>query len=358
VSSRRASVFFVVSMAGVGAFARTGHAHEKWFYDAGPFPTRWETALTLPAGAAIAAAVAVTIAAWLLWRACGARDLIPGPQALGADETGRARFYALVPFIVGIHVGLPLIVLGIQGALFSPSNVLRGAALYWFGVVQIGIGVSLLYGALTRLAGLALAGLWLAGAGVMGLEPMLESVHVLGFAAFFFMTGRGPYAVDRLLFPALEPSPGLAKCAMTAVRVATGASLVAVALTEKLANQALAVAFLEKYPLNFTRWLGLPLSDHIFAVCAGGVELLIGLWLVFGLFPRVIIVTAWLFINMTLTVFNWHELLGHLPIYGAMAVLLIWTPDPEDQRLWVRGVLGGDGTMATTPARMRAVGRR
>lgn len=358
MTSRRASVFFAVPLAGIGAFAGTGHAHEKWFFDAGPFPTRWETALTLPAGAAIAAAVVATIAAWLVWRARGSRDLIPGPQILGADETGRARFYALVPFIVGIHVGLPLIVLGIHGALFSPSNVLRGAALYGFGVAQIGIGVSLLYGALTRLAGLALAGVWLAGALVMGLEPMLESMHMLGFAAFFFMTGRGPYAVDRLLFPALEPSAGLAKCAMTVVRVATGASLVMIALTEKLANQPLAVAFLEKYPLNFTRWLGLPLSDHIFAVCAGGVELLIGLWLMLGLFPRVIIVTAWLFINMTLTVFNWLELLGHLPIYGVMSVLLIWTPDPEDQRLWVRGVLGGNGSATATPARMRAVGRR
>jgi uncharacterized membrane protein YphA (DoxX/SURF4 family) len=74
-------------------------------------------------------------------------------------------------------------------------------------------------------------------------------------------------------------------------------------------------------------------------LCAGTTELIIGLCLVFGLFPRVIIVTAWLFINMTLTMFNWVELLGHLPLYGVMAVLLVWTPKPEDQRLWVRGVL-------------------
>jgi hypothetical protein len=45
---------------------------------------------------------------------------------------------------------------------------------------------------------------------------------------------------------------------------------------------------------------------------------------------------------MTLTVFNWVELLGHLPLYGVMAVLLIWTPTEEDQRLWVRGMLGHD----------------
>jgi hypothetical protein len=47
--------------------------------------------------------------AGLAWRARRGRDLIPGPPALGATEAGRARFYALVPFILGIHVGLPLI---------------------------------------------------------------------------------------------------------------------------------------------------------------------------------------------------------------------------------------------------------
>ena len=330
-----------VSLAGVlGADAAS--AHQKWFYDAASLPTRWETAVRLPAAAGIAVAVALTIAAWLVWRARGERDLIPGPERLGATEEGRARFYAVVPFIVGLHIALPLIVLGIRGDLFAPHNELHGAFRYWLGVAQIGVGVSVLYGALTRLAGVVLAMVWLAGIGVVGLEPMLENVHVLGFAAFFFMAGRGPYSVDRALFPALEPSPRLTRRAMTVLRVGTGLSLVVVAFTEKLANQELAVAFLKKYPLNFTGWMGLPLSDDLFAVCAGTTELVIGLWLMLGLFPRVIIVTAWLFINMTLTVFNWVELVGHLPAYGVMSVLLVWTPGGANQRLWIRGVLGAD----------------
>jgi hypothetical protein len=44
---------------------------------------------------------------------------------------------------------------------------------------------------------------------------------------------------------------------------------------------------------------------------------------------------------MTLMVFNWAELLGYLPVYGVMSLLLIWTPGP-DERLWIRGVLGTD----------------
>jgi len=45
---------------------------------------------------------------------------------------------------------------------------------------------------------------------------------------------------------------------------------------------------------------------------------------------------------MTLTVFNWVELVGHLPLYGIMAVLLVWTPAEAEQRLWAPGVLGCD----------------
>ena len=58
-------------------------------------------------------------------------------------------------------------------------------------------------------------------------------------------------------------------------------------------------------------------------MCAGAVELLVGLWLTFGIFIRLIIVIAWFPFNLTLTHFNWVELIGHLPFYGLLAVLLV-----------------------------------
>ena len=179
--------------------------------------------------------------------------------------------------------------------------------------MQIGIGLSVLYGGLARAGGAALCLLWLIGTGVVGLESMLENAHYLGFGAFFLLTGRGPYAVDRLLFPAFEPTPRLSRLAMPSLRIGTGLGLTIVAFTEKLANPELARAFLHHHPLNFTAWLHIPLSDDIFVVCAGSTELLIGLCLIFGIFPRLIVASAWVLINMSLTVFNWVELVGHLP---------------------------------------------
>ena len=329
-------------------------AHEKWFHDARAFPTDWGAAVRFPAILAVAVAVATTALIGLWWRARRHRDLIPGPEVLGATDAGRARFYALVPLILGIHLALPLIVLGIKGVLFSPNNALPQHWLYWLGTAQIGVGLCFLYGGMTRLGAIVLGAAWLLGVGLVGLEPMLENLHVLGFAAFFWLAGRGPYAVDRFLFPALEPSAVLARRAMVSLRVATGGALAVVAFTEKLANPALARAFLQTHPLNFTPWLGIPLPDDLFILCAGTTELIIGLCLAFGLFPRFVILTTWLFINMTLTIFNWVELVGHLPLYGVLGILLVWTPREEDQRLWVSGVLGDGTATSRAPGKMSA----
>ena len=206
-------------------------AHEKWFVDATLYPTDWGAVVRFPGILAVAVALAATLLVWMWWRRRQGHDLIPGPEVLGATEAGRARFYALVPLILGIHIALPLIVLGIKGVLFSPNNALPAHWLYWLGTAQIGVGLCFLYGGMTRLGAVVLGGLWLLGVGVVGLEPMLENLHILGFAAFFGLAGRGPYAIDRLLFPRLEPSPQLARHAMVSLRVATGGALAVVAFT-------------------------------------------------------------------------------------------------------------------------------
>lgn len=325
-------------MAAGLAGTTTAHAHEKWFVG--------ENAPALEAGgffsafslsAAAVAAVVTLIAAWL-WKKRDGRDLVPGPERLGASDESLVRFYGMVPIVVGIHFAVPLLVLGVQGRLFSPNNPLPAPWNFLIGTAEIGIALSFLYGGLTRLFATALGFLWVVCAARVGWETAFENLHYLGAAVFFYCTGRGPYSIDRMLFPALEPSPALARWGLTALRVSIGAGFAFVAFTEKLANPALAHAFLAKYPLNFTEALGLSMSDQTFIWCAGTTELVIGLFLAFGIFPRVIIFAAWGVINLTLTIFSWVELVGHLPIYGIMAILLVWAPSEKTSRLWQKGV--------------------
>ncbi|MEJ7624418.1 MAG: hypothetical protein WKF34_10545 [Pyrinomonadaceae bacterium] len=315
-------------------------AHEKWFLDIENSGLRWDLFFRpLPLGFA-GVVLLLTLVAGFLYHRRG-RGFVPGPESFGTTDERRSALFGLIPAILGIHVAVTLLVSGVQGELFTPNNKLSGGSMYLLGLAQTGIALALFYGALTRLAAVALAILWVVGIFLVGLEPMLESSMFLGFAAFFFLAGRGPISIDRLQLPRLEPSERLMEKAIPALRIGLGVSLVVVAFTEKFANIPFALAFLERYPLNFTAALGMPMSNETFILCAGAVELLVGLWILFDIFPREIILIAWVPINLTLTVFNWTELAGHLPIYGALAVLLIWTLGRENLTLWLRGLREG-----------------
>lgn len=322
-------------------FGERAMAHEKWFHAAEPFGLRWDLFFRPLPLIFTAGVVVVTLLAWLVWHKRGERGFVPGPENFATTDDRRCTLYGIVPLILGVHVAVPLFVYGVQGRLFAPSNELSGVWIYFLGLVLTGIALSFFYGGLARLAAIALAVLWFLGIPLVGLEAMLDSIMYLGFAAFFFLAGRGPVAIDRLILPRLEPSPALMRHAVTALRVGVGLSLVFVAFTEKLANIPLALSFLNEYPLNFTSALGVPMSNELFVLCAGAVELLVGLWITFGIFPREIILIAWIPINMTLTIFNWTELVGHLPIYGALAVLLIWETSEHNLALWLRGLREG-----------------
>ncbi len=324
----------------VAVFAVTGpaSAHQKWFQSAPGYSLRWDlffrpVPLLLSAGVLIA-----TLAAVLLWRR-RQRGFVPGSEAFGSTEGRRSFFYGLVPLILGVHVAVPLLVSGVQGELFSPNNELPGVWANFLGFAETMIALSLFYGAFTRIAAGGLAGLWVIGVFLLGPQAMLDNALYLGFAVFFFLAGRGPYSVDRMLLPRLEPPESSARYAIPALRVGLGVSFLVVAFTEKFANIPLGLAFLENYPLNFAAGLGFPISDELFVLLAGSVEFLIGLWLILGIFPREIAVLALGPANLTLTVFSWTELIGHLPIYGILAVLLLWGSG-KDAGLWLEGLRG------------------
>ncbi|GAC1429172.1 MAG: hypothetical protein NVSMB5_23700 [Candidatus Velthaea sp.] len=322
----------------VAANAEPAAAHEKWFVDTAAYPLRWDLFFRPLPMAFAGGVILATILAALLWRARRYRDFIPGPEIFGTTPSRRRVVYGLLPLIVGVHFAIPLLVNGTQTTLFSPNDHLHGIPAYAFGLLQTGIALSFFYGGFTRLAAVVLAVCWLAAFVVVGPEIALENTLFAGAAAFFFMTGRGPLAIDRLMFPRLEPPAWMMRHAELPLRIGLGVSLTVVAMTEKFANLPLALHFLDTHQLNFTAYLGVPMSNEIFVLCAAAVELLVGLWIVFGIFPREIIILAWLPFNLTLSVFNQVELIGHLPIYGIMALLLIWIPGRRNLDEWVDGV--------------------
>jgi hypothetical protein len=314
--------------------------HERWFVTR-QHPVDFSQVFTTQTGIAVAIAVGVTAAAWVAWRVTGKRPLVPGPLQLGMEWENYQRLLSWMPLVIGIHTAVPLLVGGVQLHLFVPNLALP----YHFlgglvALAEIVIALSFLYGAATRLGAAVLALIWLAGAVWFGPLLLLEHTLFLGVAFFMFAMGRGPGAIDMAFLRFHRPIERLVPRALPVLRVATGIGIVVLAFTEKLWNVPMGVEFLSRYPLNFFPAIGFEgVTDAQFIVIAGIVELTFGLLLISGAFVRLMTLILWLPFNLTLPFLGWRELVGHLPIYGVMALIVIWGEErKETEEAFVTGV--------------------
>lgn len=296
---------------------------------------RWDLFLQQVPLIFFAASLVLGALFWLIWNKRQKQDLVRGPKEFGATDKSLKQFFGWVPVILGIHVAVALLINGVQGRLFSSSHQVEGVLSNWIGLGEILIALSLFYGGLARLAAIAMGFLWFLGLFLLGLRPMLESIQYLGYAGFFYLVGRGPYAIDRILFPNLEPSASYTTYGLLFLRICVGLNLIVFGFTEKFANIPMASSLMEQHLfLNFTK-----IPNEVFVLFAGALEVLAGLLIVAGVFPRTVIFLSLIGINASLTISNWQGLIDILPIYGALAVLLIWEPNnPNQKLLWVEGL--------------------
>jgi hypothetical protein len=287
-------------------------AHEAWFTHARP-PFDWSFAAQPASLALIAAAVAVAV----VWRLAARR--FAGPEIGLLRPLGRLAPY--VPRLLGIHAGVSLLAQAARGTYLAPSLDLPenavGSAL---AIAEGVLGVWLITGYRIRPAAAALVAAGPLGMPFYDVVPILERVDLLGIALFL-----------ALLPP--EDSPGGAVSAepervavpLFLLRISAGGALVILAFTEKLARPELALALLDRYPaFNVLQSFGAPVDDITFVGIAAGVELLFGLLLISGALPQIAVVAAGIPFNATLFFLGTEELIGHLPVYGAMLALLVY----------------------------------
>jgi hypothetical protein len=318
--------------------------HERWFLDETKFPVQFDTWSSPNSLIPVAVAVGITVIATAIYRARGRRDIVPGPIALGMPWENYVKLLTWVPLVIGVHMGVTLLVGGVSRQLFVPNlelpvNLLGGV----LGMVEIAIALSFIYGALARPAAAALAILWILGMLVFGPLRLIEHTQILGVSFFLFATGRGPLAFDMALDKLNKPVKPLIPYAVPVLRVSLGIGLTVVAFTEKLWNIPMGLAFLSEHHFNFFPYIGLPgIDDTKFLLIAGTVELLVGLMLIAGTYVRLIILVTLVPFNLTLPFLGWRELVGHLPIYGILALLLLWGDERPGERGALVTALQGD----------------
>jgi len=339
--NRSVRLIFLAMCIAAGVLAPAAAlAHVKWFTDPAAHPLRVDVILSDRTLLWInSSAVAVLVLA-------GIRRLVG--RRVGSDSPLLRRMARGAPTILAIQAAIGLVAAATRPALLAVNLPLSMNSL-GLGLVAAELAIALCFitGVADWLGGLALIALVLLTALLASPFDALEQVLWAGIGVVVLVIGRT--AVDggqaRWWFQRRDPT--WARRAVSMLRVAMGVSLIAVALTEKIWNPDLGLAFLADRPeLNvFHGALGIPwFTDDLFVLSAGLTEAAIGAMLISGIMPRLVILGMWLPFHLGIPVLPAQELIGHLPIFGVMYLL------------FVRG--SGEAQRASLPSRRAAIPER
>lgn len=293
-------------------------AHETWFVDEPPMD--WSFAFEAATLALLGLAIVVTLAVRVI-----------ATRFPGVDIPFLGRMAPYMPFAVRIHLAVSLVGLLSLGFYLSPAMDLEAdLAGFLLGAVMAVVAVTMATGWHAREGAWLLVAAGPIGMLEFGFSPVIQRVDMLGLAVFVLLAGPGRWSADFELRRVREPSFEAQAAAVLALRVLAGTALIVVAFVEKLANPEMALNFLAEYPhFNVAQEVGIGLGDLEFTRIAGAIEVLFGLLLISGALPQAIVVIAGIPFNTTLYFFGNTELVGHLPVYGTMLVLLVYGSDPR-----------------------------
>ncbi|WP_250448390.1 hypothetical protein, partial [Actinotalea sp. C106] len=299
------------------ATAGPAAAHGKWFaeHDGGGDWGFFFSPLPLVLTAAV---IAVTV----VWRLVARR--LPQPELAVLSPLGRIAPY--VPRLLAIHMGVSLLAYSVSGAFITPSLPLGDVPGGDFaGVVQAAIGIWLITGIRLRVPALGLVLLGPPALLAAGPVALLETTNTLAVALFLAILPPSDATFGRV-----APSPEKLRWALFWLRFFVAVALITLAFSEKFTNPALAANLLEDYPeLNIFALVGLPVTDEVFIVIAGAIELLFGLLVLSGALPQIVVLVALVPFNLTLFIFGTTEVIGHLPVYGVFLALLVYGSNKE-----------------------------
>lgn len=294
-------------------------AHQTWF-EPGYENLDWSFATEAATATFLGVAVASTMAVRVLshwWN--------------GADIPWLARMAPFMPFAVRMHLAVSLVGLLALGSWLSPAMELGHDVIgVLLAIVAALVAGGMATGWHAREAALLLVVAGPLGMLEFGVSPVLQRIDLLGLALFVLVVGPGRWSADHELGRVKEATMRQMGRGLLLLRLAVGSALIVVAFVEKLANPDYAVRFLAEYPeLQVAEQIGLNISDLAFVRLAGTAEVLFGLLVISGALPQLVVIAIGIPFNATLYFFGAVELMGHLPIYGVMLLLLVWGSDPD-----------------------------
>jgi len=251
----------------------------------------------------------------------------------------------LIPWMLRLSLGLPLVGAGFAGYFFSPEVT------WSVRVFQVAIGFFLLFGLATR--AVAAVGL-LAYLAALPFAPdlLLAFEYVPGFIAILLLGGGRPSADHMLnqvagtpgtIYGRFDPVHRLAnwfngvvepyeRYAPTVVRAGLGVAFAYLGIVEKLLAPGTGLAVVEKYDLTAV----VPVDAGLWVLGAGLTELALGVALFVGVFTRGGAAVAFLMFTLTLFGLPDDPVLAHVTLYGMVSMLFITGSGPFAVDNWLR----------------------
>lgn len=294
------------------------------------------------------AAVVVAAAAYLVFR--------PARRDLAAFRETMDGYRDLLPWLLRLSFGLPLVGAGFAGYFFSPAAppfvpvVLAPSRLF-----QLAVGFSLLFGLATRLGAVVALLAYLAGVATNP-DLLLAGEYVPGLVAIALL-GSGRPSADHVLhrvasesgtlYGELDPVHLVAErfnrvvdpyepFVPTVARVGLGLNFAYLGITQKLLDPGRALAVVDKYDLAAL----VPVEPGMWVVGAGLAEAALGAALVLGLFSRASAVVALFTFTLTLFALPDDPVLAHVTLFGLASVVLVTGAGPYALDGWIAGRTG------------------
>lgn len=280
-------------------------------------------------------AIIATMAAYLRLR--------PFPEDRRAIRRALAEYVDLLPWLLRLSIGLPMVGAGFAGYLFTPLLPATATTIpvRLFGVA---VGFALLFGLATRFVAAVTLLVYLA------LLPVYPQVffafeYAAGLLAIVLVGGGRPSAdhviaqmaangrtayskVDpfyrRIAVPAAARIDPYRPFVPTVIRVGMGIVFVYLALAEKLLAPNRALAVVDQYGLSTL----LPVPPELWVLGAAATELFLGVLLIIGFFTRASSAAA--FVVFTTTLFGLADdpVLAHISLFGLVSALLVTGAGP------------------------------
>ena len=277
-----------------------------------------------------------------------------------------AGYGDLIPWMLRLAVGLPLVGAGFEGYLFAPTLAFDTGASPFLRVLFIGLGFFLLFGLATRI--IATVGLATYAWVLLAVDPLvvLAVEYVPVFLALVILGGGRPSADDMLL--AVASTPGsyygrvdpvqylksfldrttapLRRYVPTVLRIGMGVSFIYLGLVQKLADPGSALLVVERYNLTSV----VPVDAGLWVVGAGVTEAAVGLALIAGFFTRGAAAVSFVLFTTTLFGLPDDPVLAHVALFGMASAVFTLGSGPLAFDRWVGRPALGDGEEPTPTA--------